>query len=61
MRQRLGKSAALKLLRECLRTGIVEYHPHFDRRCRERGIHPQDAQYWSGLSPSSMNPRFSRN
>jgi hypothetical protein len=43
--QRFGKSDAVKLLRECLQTGVVEYHPHFERRCRERGIDPQDAQY----------------
>ncbi|HWE86447.1 MAG TPA: DUF4258 domain-containing protein [Terracidiphilus sp.] len=42
---RLGRSDALKLLRECLRTGIVEYHPHFAQRCQERGVDPQDAQY----------------
>ena len=45
MLSRLGKSEALKLLRKCLETGIVEYHPHFDQRCRERGIDPLDAQY----------------
>lgn len=33
------------MLRECLRSGIVEYHPHFERRCRERGVDPMDAQY----------------
>jgi hypothetical protein len=42
---RLSKSDALKLLRECLHTGIVEYHPHFEKRCRERSVDPQDAQY----------------
>jgi hypothetical protein len=41
----LSKSDALKLLRTCLQTGIVEYHPHFEKRCRERGVDPQDAQY----------------
>jgi hypothetical protein len=34
---RLGKSDALKLLRDCLQTGM--------KRCRERGIDPQDAQF----------------
>jgi Domain of unknown function (DUF4258) len=24
---------------------MVQYHPHFVERCRERGIDPQDAQY----------------
>jgi hypothetical protein len=42
---RLSKSDALKLLRECLRTCIVEYHPHFALRCRGRGIDPMDAQF----------------
>jgi hypothetical protein len=42
---RLSKSDALKLLRECLTNGIVEYHPHFARRCKVRGIDPMDAQY----------------
>lgn len=42
---RFSKSDALKLLRQCLLTGIVEYHPHFERRCSERGIDPMDAQY----------------
>ena len=42
---RLSKSDALKLLRECLMNGIVEYHSHFARRCRERGIDPLDAQF----------------
>lgn len=42
---RVSKTDALKLLRKCLQGGIVEYHPHFERRCRERGVDPQDAQY----------------
>lgn len=42
---RLSRSDAQKLLRECLETGIVEYHPHFAQRCRDRGIDPLDAQY----------------
>ena len=42
---RLSRSEALKLLRECFETGIVEYHPHFAQRCRERGIDLLDAQY----------------
>lgn len=42
---RLSKSDALKLLRECLKSGIVEYHPHFSQRCRERGVDAQDAQF----------------
>jgi len=42
---RLSKSDALKLLRECLVNGIVEYHPHFAQRCKERGIDPMDAQH----------------
>jgi hypothetical protein len=42
---RLSKTDALKLLRECLQSGIVEYHPHFELRCRERGVDPQDAQF----------------
>lgn len=41
---RFSKSEALKLLRQCFAAGIVEYHPHFEKRCRERGINPQDAQ-----------------
>jgi hypothetical protein len=45
MVSRLSKTDALKLLRACLQGGIVEYHPHFERRCRERGVDPQDAQY----------------
>ena len=45
MVDRLGKTDALKLLRQCLQTGIVEYHPHFEKRCRERGVDPLDAQY----------------
>jgi hypothetical protein len=45
MFDRFSKTDALKLLRQCLQTGIVEYHPHFEMRCRERGIDPQDAQY----------------
>ncbi len=45
MTSRLSKSDALKLLRQCLETGIVEYHPHFTKRCKERGVDPQDAQY----------------
>lgn len=42
---RLSKSDALTLLRECLKSGIVQYHPHFERRCRERGIDSLDAQF----------------
>lgn len=42
---RLSKSEALKLLRECLKNGIVEYHPHFLQRCHERDVDPQDAQF----------------
>jgi hypothetical protein len=42
---RLSKSDALKLLRECFKSGVVEYHPHFEQRCRERGIDPLDAQF----------------
>lgn len=42
---RLSKSDALRLLRECLNSGIVEYHPHFSQRCRERGVDPADAQF----------------
>jgi hypothetical protein len=45
MVSRLSKSEALKLLRKCLESGIVEYHPHFALRCRDRGIDPLDAQY----------------
>lgn len=45
MIERLSKTDALKLLRQCLQTGVVEYHPHFERRCRERGVDLQDAQY----------------
>ena len=45
MVSRLGRSEAMKLLRKCLETGVVEYHPHFARRCRDRGIDPLDAQY----------------
>ena len=48
---RLSKSDALELLRDCLQTGVVQYHPHFAKRCRERGIDPQDAQFvlWKGV------------
>jgi hypothetical protein len=42
---RLSKSNALKLLRECLNSGIVEYHPHFAQRCRERGVDLADTQF----------------
>ena len=42
---RLSKSDAVKLLRQCFETGIVEYHPHFAKRCKERGVDPLDAQY----------------
>jgi hypothetical protein len=42
--ERLSKSDATKRLRWCLENGIVEYHDHFGKRCRERGIDPQDAQ-----------------
>ena len=42
---RLSKSDALKLLRECLNSGTVEYHPHFAQRCRERGVDLADAQF----------------
>lgn len=42
---RLSKSDALKLLRQCFETGIVEYHPHFEKRCRERNTDLIDAQY----------------
>jgi uncharacterized DUF497 family protein len=45
MTSRLSKSDALKLLRQCLETGIVEYDPHFAKRCKERGVDLQDAQY----------------
>jgi hypothetical protein len=45
MMPRLSRSDALKLLRECLRTGVVEYHPHFAQRCRERGVDLLDAQF----------------
>ena len=45
MAPRLSRSDALKLLRECLKSGIVEYHPHFAQRCRKRGIDPMDAQF----------------
>jgi hypothetical protein len=41
---RLSKSDALKRLRNSLENGIVEYHDHFEKRCRERGIDLQDAQ-----------------
>lgn len=41
---RLSKLDALKRLRSCLENGIVEYHDHFEKRCRERGIDLQDAQ-----------------
>jgi hypothetical protein len=40
-----SRSDALKLLRKCLETGVVEYHPHFALRCQERGVDPLDAQY----------------
>ena len=33
------------MLRACLQTGIVEYHPHFEKRCRERCVDPQDVQH----------------
>ncbi len=42
--EHLSKSDATKRLRWCLEYGIVEYHDHFEKRCRERGIDPQDAQ-----------------
>ena len=42
---RLSRPEALKLLRQCLKTGVMEYHPHFVRRCQERGVDPQDAQF----------------
>jgi hypothetical protein len=45
MALRLSTSDALKRLRDCLQTGVVQYHPHFAKRCRERGIDPQDAQF----------------
>ena len=45
MVSRFSRSEAQKLLRKCLESGIVEYHPHFARRCRDRGIDPLDAQY----------------
>jgi hypothetical protein len=41
---RLSKSDALERLRGCLEYGIVEFHDHFEKRCRERGIDLQDAQ-----------------
>jgi hypothetical protein len=40
---RLSKSDALKRLRWCLEFGVVEFHDHFEKRCRERAIDPQDA------------------
>ena len=39
----LSKTDATKRLRWCLEYGIVEYHDHFERRCKERGIDRQDA------------------
>jgi hypothetical protein len=41
--ERLGKSDATKRLRWCLEYGVVEFHDHFEKRCRERGIDQQDA------------------
>ncbi len=35
----------MKKLRECLRSGIIQYHPHFLLRCKERSIDPQDVQF----------------
>jgi hypothetical protein len=45
MAPRLSGSDALKPLRECFKTGIVPYHPHFAQRCWERDVDPADAQF----------------
>jgi hypothetical protein len=45
MVDRLSRTDALKLLRQCMQTGVVEYHPHFEKRCLERSVDLVDAQY----------------
>lgn len=42
-RDHLSRSDAVKRLRWCLENGIVEFHEHYEKRCRERGIDRQDA------------------
>jgi len=39
----LSRSDATKRLRWCLENGFVEFHEHFEKRCRERRIDRQDA------------------
>jgi hypothetical protein len=42
---RLSGSDAMRLLRECLKNGMIQFHPHFRMRCRERKIDLQDAMF----------------
>ena len=56
--EHLGKSDATKRLRWCLENGTVEFHDHFEKRCRERGIDLQDA--WRVLQKGTIyrEPEF---
>lgn len=56
---RLSRSDATKRLRWCLENGIVEFHDHFEKRCRERGINKQDAMRALQKGTIYQEPEFS--
>lgn len=41
----LSSSDALRRLRECLISGLIQFHPHFKRRCKQRLIDLQDVLF----------------
>ena len=44
-RDHLSNSDALRRLRECLKSGLVQFHSHFKRRCTGRSIDLQDVLF----------------
>lgn len=58
----LSNPDALRTLRKCLDKGLVQFHPHFKKRCIERQIDLQDVlfvlKHGNISKPAELNIRF---
>jgi hypothetical protein len=61
-RDHLSNSDALRKLRECLKSGLVQFHPHLKKRRKQRCIDLQDVLFVlrRGIirKPAELNLRF---
>ena len=52
----------MRRLRECLKDGLIQFHPHFKMRCKERNIDLQDVLFvlMQGIirKPAEFDVRF---